>query len=159
MNSKRFHFMFFFNVHSNQKNPNTSSIILTRHLATKQKRETSLDIYAEIQGQLSRNSIYHPNATVHVDILVSGREVNFHLCQRILLYSPVYFHTIIMNWGMVFGSRSKWKPKSGISVLNHSVKLITAVKDLEKTSRCETLSLDPHSFDVNYVREMINLTK
>lgn len=36
--------MFFFNVQSNQKNPNTSSIILTRHLATKQKRETSLDI-------------------------------------------------------------------------------------------------------------------
>ena len=46
-----------------------------------------------------------------------------------------------------------------MSVPNHSVKLITAVKDLEKTSRCETLSLDPHSFDVNYVREMINLTK
>ena len=33
MNSKRFHFMFFFNVQSNP-----SSIILTRHLATKQKR-------------------------------------------------------------------------------------------------------------------------
>ena len=58
------------------------------HLNTSPGNEAkTLQNMRKIQGVLSRNSIYHPNATVHVDILVSGREVNFHLCQRILLYS------------------------------------------------------------------------
>ena len=56
----------------------------------------------KIQGELSRNLIYHPNATVNVDILVSGRDINIHLCQKnFIVFSCLFsYHNHQLRYGI-----------------------------------------------------------